>query len=65
MIMRIAINMEHIGSTMYQLKLWTRREETMTPTLPIVSARMWRNTPVWGEGGRGEGKSMRVCCVYV
>ena len=27
-----------------------RNEEMMTPTLPSVSARIWRNTPTMGEG---------------
>lgn len=44
--MRMAINMEHTGSAIIQPKACIKPEEMMTPTLPRVSARMCRNTPV-------------------
>ena len=35
----LAMNKEHIGSAMFQPKFSIKRVETITPTLPIVSAR--------------------------
>ena len=52
MTMRVDMNREHIGSATSHPNCWTRREEMITPTLPIVSAKMWRKTPVKRRGGR-------------
>ena len=45
MMMRIAMNTEHIGSAMRRPKCSTNIEDIITPTLPRVSANMWRYTP--------------------
>lgn len=42
---RVAISIEQIGSAMYQPKFSISNEDTITPTLPIVSAKTWRKTP--------------------
>lgn len=41
----VAMNREQMGSAMFQPKFSINREDIMTPTLPNVSARTWRNTP--------------------
>ena len=46
-----AMKMEQIGSTIFQPKFSTRREDIITPTLPSVSASTWRNTPGVCGGG--------------
>ncbi len=40
MAMRMAMNMEQMGSAIIQPKAHMRTADTMTPTLPSVSARM-------------------------
>lgn len=42
----VAIKIEQIGSAMFQPKFSINKVEKMTPTLPNVSARTCRNTPV-------------------
>ena len=49
------MKMEQIGSTTSHPNNCTRTEDMMTPTLPMVSARTWRNTPREGGGGGREG----------
>ena len=39
-----AMKMEQIGSAIIQSKRYIRIAETITPTEPRVSARMWRKT---------------------
>ena len=46
------INIEHIGSAIFQSKYCIRRVEMITPTLPSVSASTCRNTPVKYERGK-------------
>jgi len=41
----VAMNKEHTGSAMNNPNLSIRMDETITPTLPSVSATTWRNTP--------------------
>lgn len=41
----IAMHNEHNGSAIYQLNCWINKDDIITPTLPRVSARTWRNTP--------------------
>lgn len=43
--MRMAMNMEQIGSAIIQPNICISTAEMMTPTLPSVSARMCRKTP--------------------
>ena len=43
--MRIAISIEHKGSAIIQPKYLMRSDETITPTLPKVSANMCKKTP--------------------
>ena len=43
-----AIKIEQIGSAIYQLYCWIKSDDTMTPTLPSVSATTCKNTPVNG-----------------
>ena len=40
----MAMNIEHIGSAIIQSKRYIKIADMMTPTLPNVSANMWRNT---------------------
>ena len=56
-----AMKMEQIGSTIFQPKLSTRREDIITPTLPSVSASTWRNTPGVCGGETGGGGCVCVC----
>ena len=42
---RMAMKMEQMGSAIIQPKAHIRMAETITPALPKVSARIWRNTP--------------------
>lgn len=45
MLIKNAMTIEQMGSAMCQSKKRMSSEEMMTPTLPIVSARMCKNTP--------------------
>ena len=40
----MAMNIEHIGSAIIQSKRYIKIADMITPTLPNVSANMWRNT---------------------
>ena len=40
-----AMNSEHRGSAMKSPNFSMSTDDTITPTLPIVSATTWRNTP--------------------
>ena len=44
-----AMKMEQTGSAIIQPNICIRMADTITPTEPRVSARMWRNTPcmIW------------------
>lgn len=42
---RVAINMEQIGSAIIHPNWFMRTADIITPTLPRVSASMWRKTP--------------------
>lgn len=42
---RMAMNIEQIGSAIIHPNACIRHAETMTPTLPRVSAKICRNTP--------------------
>ena len=42
----IDMNNEQIGSAISQPNCCISNDETITPTLPIVSAKMCRNTPI-------------------
>ena len=46
---RTPINIEHIGSAIFQSKYCISRVEIITPTLPNVSASTCRNTPTTDE----------------
>jgi hypothetical protein len=43
---RIAMNIEQIGSAIIQPKRCIRTADMITPTEPKVSARIWRKTPL-------------------
>ena len=45
----MAINIEQIGSAIYQLYCCIKNDEMMTPTLPKVSATTCKKTPVGGR----------------
>lgn len=44
--MRVAMKSEQMGSAINHPNCSTKTEEMMTPTLPIVSAKTCRNTPL-------------------
>ena len=52
-----AMNTEHIGSAMRSPNWSMRSDDTITPTLPRVSAKTWRKTPT--------EKSMYVLIVII
>ena len=52
--MSTAMKMEQTGSAIIQPNICMRMADTMTPTLPRVSARMCRNTPCTQHTGYKE-----------
>ena len=67
--MSTAMKREHIGSAICQSNIWISPDEMMTPTLPSVSARICKNTPVsiWMTEQTEQHKCVfaNICLVWV